>query len=176
MIVPGPTQGLGAYAFVAGPAWRNWLTEQDALELRTLLAMYDIDRMPNRIRRAMRHFQYACLTHEFDVRFTLLVTGLEALVNTNSWNVSAQFRKRLAATANDIGMSVSEASAKEAYSFRSNLSHGQRLEGHDIERQTRDSYVMLEELLRRLLKLAVTDQTFASRFESESSIDAAYPI
>ncbi len=94
MIVPGPTQGLGAYAFVAGPAWRNWLTAQDALELRTLLTAYDIDRMPSRLRRAMRHFQYACLTHQFDVRFTLLVTGLEALVNTNSRNVSAQFRQR----------------------------------------------------------------------------------
>jgi hypothetical protein len=176
MIVPGRTQGLGAHAFVNGPIWRNWLTDQDAQELGKLIAIYDIDRMPSCVRRAMRHFQYACLTYELDVRFTLIVTGLEALVNTRNRNVSAQFRKRLALTAQDVGMSVSEESAKEAYSFRSSLSHGQRLPEHDIGRQVRDSYAMLETLLRRLIRKAIEDPSFASRFESTASIDDAYPI
>ncbi|MEO6806996.1 MAG: hypothetical protein ABI286_11430 [Edaphobacter sp.] len=176
MIVPGPTGGLGAYAFVNGPVWRNWLTKSDAAELGNLLALYDFGRMPNRLRRAMRHFQYASLTYEFDVRFTLVVTGLEALVNTRDSNVSAQFKKRLLLTAQDVGMIVSEEQAREAYSYRSNLSHGQRLQGNDIERQTRSSYEMLETLLRKLIKKAIDDQVFSGRFESETTIDAAYPI
>jgi hypothetical protein len=126
-IVPGPTQGIGSYAWVNSRDWRNWLTAEDAQELRKLLAIYDFKKMPNRLRRAMRHFQYACLTREADVRFTLIVTGFEALVNTSRRKVTNRFKKRLALASRDVGMAVTEDSAEEAYDHRSNLAHGQSL-------------------------------------------------
>lgn len=93
MIVPGYVQGLGAFAWVNGPAWRNWLTESDAQELAKLIAVYDYGKLPVRLRRAMRHLLYASFTYHLDLRFTLVVTGLEALVNTNRERVAKQFKK-----------------------------------------------------------------------------------
>jgi hypothetical protein len=175
-IVPGPTQGLGAYAWVNGHDWRNWLTAPEAQEVGQLLTGYNRDTMPGRLRRAMRHFLYACHTYDLDLRFTLVVTGLEALVNTHKYKPTGRFKKRLQLIANDIGMTVTEENAEEAYNFRSNLIHGQALQGQDIGEKVQESYGRLETLLRLLVKKSIEDQTFASRFESEATIDAAYPI
>lgn len=94
-IVPGPTQGLGAYAWVNGSNWRNWLTVSDLGEVKGLLASYDFNKLPRRVRKATRHFLHACFTYELEIRFTLVVTGLEALVNTHKRDVTKQFKTRL---------------------------------------------------------------------------------
>jgi predicted transcriptional regulator len=132
--------------------------------------------MPARLRRAMRHLQYACLTHESDVRFTLVVTGLEALVNSRNHGVSAQFKKRVVLAARDVGINISEEIARDVYNFRSSLSHGQRARGKDIQQQFAASYATIEMLLRRLIRRGIEEQSFSAKFESEASIDAAYPI
>jgi hypothetical protein len=96
--------------------------------------------------------------------------------DTHRYNVTNRFKKRLQLTANDIGMTVTEENAEEAYDFRSNLVHGQVLQGQDIGEKVQESYERLETLLRLLVKKSIEDQTFASRFEPEATIDAAYPI
>ena len=143
-----------------GPIWRNWLTEKDARELNGLIAAYDLDRMPTRLRRAMRHLQYACLTHESEVRFTLVVSGLEALVNTRNHGVSAQFKKRVVMAARDVQMNIPEGTAREVYNFRSHLSHGQRVHGEDIQQQFAANYVIMETLLRKLIKRGIEAKVF----------------
>jgi hypothetical protein len=176
MIVPGLTHGLGSHAFVNGPTWRNWLTEKDAHELKGLIAAYDLERLPSRLRRAMRHLQYACLTHESEVRFTLVVSGLEALVNTRDHGVSAQFKKRVVLAARDVQTNISEDTARQVYNFRSCLSHGQRVRGEDIQKQFAANYAAMETLLRRLIRRGIEDNSFSARFESAASIEKAYPI
>jgi hypothetical protein len=173
-IVPGPTQGLGSYAWVCRQNWRNWLTKQDAHELARLLSVYDVDKMPIRLRRAMWHFVYACCTHSPDLRLTLIVTGLEALVNTSDRNVKARFGKRLASIAQEFDMVISEDVAREAYTYRSNLVHGQSLKCEDTS--FREMSEMLETLPRKAVKKAIEAKSFAARFESEASIDLAYPV
>ena len=175
-IVPGPTQGLGAYAWVNAHDWRNWLTAPEAQKVGQLLTEYNRDTMTGRLRRAMRHFLYACHTYELDLRFTLVVTGLEALVNTHRYNVKNRFKKRLQLLANDIAMTVTAENAEAAYDFRSNLIHGEVLRGQDIGEKVQESYGRLETLLRLLVKKSIEDRPFARRFESEATIDAAYPI
>jgi hypothetical protein len=176
MIVPGFVQGFGAYAWVNGPTWRNWLTEQDARELAKLVPIYEFDKMPIRLRRAMRHLLYAFFTYYPDMRLTLVVAGLEALLNTHRDNVTARFRKRVALTANDVGLVISEDCAKVAYHYRSLLIHGQGLQSQGVDREFTETYEKLEELLRKLIKRGIADQAFSNRFESEASIDAAYPV
>jgi len=174
MIVPGPTQGFGSYAWVGRQDWRNWLTEQEACELGRLVAAYAWDKLPKRLRRAMRHFLYACLTAEADPRLTLLVTGLEALVNTSDRNVKARFCKRLARIGPEIGVTTSEGILKEAFEYRSSLVHGQPLQCEDT--RFRELCEMLEDLLRKTIKRAILEEDFANRFQSEESINLAYPV
>jgi hypothetical protein len=71
-------------------------------------------------------------------------------------------------------MVVSEDVAREAYRYRSNLVHGQSLECEDTS--FREMSEMLETLLRKAVKRAVERISFAARFESEASIDSAYPM
>jgi hypothetical protein len=175
-IVPGPTQGLGAYAWVNGHNWRNWLTTSEAQEVGRLLAVYDFEKMPSRLRRALRHFLHACHTYDLDLRFTLIVTGLEALVNTHKRNVTAQFKNRLQLAAKELGMTVTKENAAEAYDYRSNFIHGQTLQGQDIGEKVKESYEPLETLLRLLVKRSIEDQQFGRRFESQASIEATYPV
>ena len=131
-IVPGPTQGLGAYVWVSGNPWRNWLTVSDLSEVTHLLARYDFEKLPKHIRKALRHFLYACFTYELEIRFTLVVTALEALVNTHKRDVTKQFKRRLHLAGTDLGVSVIEEEAKEAYDYRSNFVHGQFLQGQEV--------------------------------------------
>jgi hypothetical protein len=175
-IVPGPTQGFGAYAWVNGNNWRNWLTLSDMEEVRRLLISYDFEKLPSRVRRAVRHFLYGCYTYELDIRFTLVVTGLEALVNARSRGATLQFKKRLCMAGQDVGVTITEAAAKEAYDYRSNFVHGQLLQRDKISEKVQESYLPLETLLRLLIKKSIAQPQFASRFESESAIEAAYPI
>jgi hypothetical protein len=175
-IVPGPTQGLGAYAWVNGHNWRNWLTAPEAQEVGQLLPLYAFDKMPARLRRAMRHFLYACHTYELDLRFTLVITGLEALVNTHKYYVTSRFKKRVQLVAKDVGMTITEDESGDAYDYRSNFIHGQVLQGQNIGEKVKESYGPLETLLRLVVKKSIEDPTFSKRFESESTIDAAYPV
>ncbi len=174
MIVPGPTQGFGSYAWVCRQDWRNWLTIQEACELGRLLAAYNRDKLPRRLRRAMWHFLYACLTAEPHPRLTLLVTGLEALVNTSGRNVKARFSKRLTQIGSEIGVSTSEGALKEAFKCRSSLAHGQAFECDDT--RFREMCEMLEDLLRKTIKRAILEEDFANRFQSEETIDLEYPV
>ncbi len=175
-IVPGPTQGLGAHVWGSGRNWRNWLTASDLGEIRTLLARYDFEKLPRRIRKALRHFLYACFTYELEIRFTLVVTGLEALVNAHKRDVTKQFKRRLNLVGADLGIAITEDEAKEAYDYRSNFVHGQLLQGQDISEKVQDSYIRLETLLRMMVKQCIADAQLASRFETEAAINAAYPI
>ena len=90
-------------------------------EIRTLLARYDFEKLPRRIRKALRHFLYACFTYELEIRFTLVVTGLEALVNAHKRDVTKQFKRRLNLVGADLGIAITEDEAKEAYDYRSNF-------------------------------------------------------
>ena len=176
MIVPGPSQGMGAFAWVNGPGWRNWLTNDEALELARLLKVYDFNSMPIRVRRAMRQFESACLTYYPDARLALVVTGLEALVNTHRYQVAARFKKRIALISNDIGMSVSSDCAEKVYDYRSSLVHGQGLPGPGVTREFNEIYEIFEALLRKVVSKCVEDVSYSNRFASNTSIDAVYPV
>jgi hypothetical protein len=174
MIVPVPPQGMRDFAWVDDKNWRNWLTNDEALELKGLIASYNFDAMPFRVKRAMRHFDYACLTYYPDVRLTLAVTGLEAFVNTSRYHSTAQFKKRIALISKEVGTAVSEDYAEKVYDYRSSVVHGKGLPEPGTSREFDDIYAATETLLRKLVKKCIEDPGFSNRFESTESIDSMF--
>jgi len=175
MIVPVAPQGVGDFAFVNDRNWRNWLTKDEALELRGLIRGYNFDTMPFRVKRAMRHFEYACLTYYPDVRLTLVVTGLEAFVNTYRHRSTDQFKKRIAVISKEVGMAVSEVFAGKVYDYRSSVVHGKGVPEQGPSGDFDNIYGTTETLLRKLVKRCIEDSSFACRFESAASIDSMFP-
>lgn len=172
MIIPLQPRGMGDFAWIKETGRRDWLTNNDARELARLIAVYDFNSMPLRVRRAMNYFQYACLTYHPDVRLTLVVTGLEALVNTSSDYATAQFTKRIELISREVGMPVSKTCLSKAYGYRSSVVHGQE---QGINAKFNKLSEIVETLLRKIARKCVEDLSFSSRFEDEA-IEKMYPL
>lgn len=167
MIIPLQPQGMGDFAWINETGRRDWLTNNEALELAGLIAVYDFNSMPLRVRRAMNYFRYACLTYHPDVRLTLVVTGLEAFVNTYRHRSTAQFKKRIALISKEVGMEVPEVFAEKVYDHRSSVLHGKGLQEQAISREFKEMFEILETLLRKLVRKCIEDSSFSNRFESD---------
>ena len=176
MIVPGDTQGMSAFAWVNGPYWRNYLTNEDGLALARLISRYKYEDLPMRVRRALRYFELSCLTYYPDARLTQIVVGLESLINTHDKDVKRKFKKRIAKLSTEFGKLIPDDIAGRAYSYRSSLVHGQSLDWDNISSDFKNIYAALELLLRQVLKKCILETAFRSRFESNVSIDTAYPV
>ena len=176
--LPGPIKGFGAHAFVTDDPknWRNWLTKNDArLTGRLMGAFYGSKGVrPPRIERAMWFHEYTARTYHLDLRWVLVVTGLEALINVDEHKARQQFRTRTVGLANRYGVPWTDEDAKKAYALRSKLAHGQHVadsgaEGHDLYRR-------MEEVLRTVVREALLDAEFGSIFANEKHIEAEWPL
>jgi hypothetical protein len=123
-IVPGLISGPASEAYVADRTYADWLTVADAESLRSLLDHYFRIAPPDRVKRALWHHEFAARALDMAARWSSVVTGLEALFNTDHRFVGRQFRERCSATAGALGIDLSRADADEAYRLRSKLSHG----------------------------------------------------
>jgi hypothetical protein len=165
---------MGDFAWVNDKNWRNWLTKDEASELKGLIDNCNFDTMPFRVRRAMRHFEYACLTYYPDVRLTLAVTGLEAFVNTYRHRSTAEFKKRIALISKEVDMEFPEIFAGKVYDYRSSLVHGKGVPEPVISCEFDDICRTTEELLRKLVRKSIEDSSFSNLFESAKSIDSMF--
>jgi hypothetical protein len=173
----------------------------DARALATLLAVYWPlkDTLPGPLRRALWTHEYAARTHDFNIRLVLVVTALEALVHTQRFQSTAQFRC-VARLATELGVSLSVAQSDEAYDLRSHVAHGDRL-GSRLphppshppavtadearlraearaaeERRMTTLLLTMEEILRKAIRLGIMDPTFRAVFEDPARIRARWPI
>jgi hypothetical protein len=128
----GEQQVIPLYGFDARIAYRygrgrDWLDEEEARELVALADAFwrvEPDWSP-RIRRAIRHLERASQMRFFGESQPRIVTGLEAVLTTNSSYVSKQFRERVTALADDLGVAgVSKRMADRMYEARSQAYHG----------------------------------------------------
>jgi len=177
-IVPLGPRGMGDSAWIKETGRRDWLTNNEARELAGLVAVYDFNSMPPRVRRAMNYFQYACLTYHPDVRLTLVVTGLEALANTSRGRrddvpVTAQFTKRIEIISHEVGMPVSKTCLGKAYGYRSSVVHGQE---QGINAKFNKLSEVVETLLRKIVRKCVEDLSFSRHFENVEAIQKMYPL
>jgi hypothetical protein len=118
-IRPGPITGPASEAYVADRSRADWLTPADAELLRTLLDRYYAAEVAERVRRGLWHHEFAARALDIAARWTSVVTGLEALFNTDPEFVTRQFRERCAAAAAELGITLTPQDAGRAYAQRS---------------------------------------------------------
>jgi hypothetical protein len=165
-------------------ARRKWLTQADGLRLQELVAAYDAvlpSLAETRVGLAVSLFFESPFVFHGRPRALLLTTTLEGLVSTSTERAVKQFTTRVPALANEVGLSALDAAwAERIYGFRSKLAHGSALlqSVNERERQTKLDDVNanltdLDELLRRVLRKALTDADFRERVEN---VDKYWPV
>lgn len=167
--------GVGIDTYRADPDARDWLTQSDAESLKQLLAAFDSKSLPSRVSRALWHHEYASRTYYIEVRWTVVATGLEALVHTDRTNSTVQFKERVSNMAADLGITdFSQTDADNAYDIRSRLAHGQGLAS--LTDAERDLYRRMENTLRKAMLRAITDSSFSHIFDSDQNIRKQWPV
>jgi histidyl-tRNA synthetase len=182
LITPGPVKGQGAYAFISGENHRNWLTRAELRELSTLLER-PFSSLPERVRLACWYHEFAATLYYVEVRWPLICTGLEALTETDKYNLTGQFVRRVARLARVLEVGgFDESDALAAYQIRSALVHGQgflnlpRIELSEGRPEINGYperihlYSKLETILRLALKRAVAGYDFSDLFKDEPTI------
>ena len=128
-IIPGPVDGFGAYAWIVQTD-RDWLDQTDVTALGEFWRQVDLSSLPARLWRALWYHEYATRTELVEIRCVLVVTGIEALINTGKNQVSKQFQVRFPKLAKRFAnLQVSSQDANQAYALRSEIAHGTKLGG-----------------------------------------------
>lgn len=172
-VVPGPTHGFTSHAWVSRDDWRDWLTKEDAAEIRRLHSLYNEQSLPARVRRAIRHFGHAQHTYFLDQRTASLVTSFESLLKTGRHKLTAKFIQRVTKLGMSVGMSINAVDAEQFYYDRSSFVHGSILNVTD-EMEPIRIYETMETVLRRSLMKAISDPLFASYFEDDARIESQF--
>jgi hypothetical protein len=173
VVTPGPITGPASEAYVADRSRADWLTVADATLLRTLIDRYHTVDVPGRVRRALWHHEFAARALDMAARWTSVVTGLEALFNTDSEFVSRQLRTRCAAVAAELEIRLTIQDAGRAYSLRSSLSHGSVTR---VDPETLQLYISIERVLRDTLRRSILEEQWRQRFVSDDTVRAAWPV
>lgn len=170
---------------------RDWLTYEEAAELRALLASYweAKDDLPQRVTRAMWRAEYASAIRWGDVSLPTIVSGLEALLKTERHAATRQFKERACALADELGVSdVTESWAEGIYDARSDWVHGSSVTlfaldpalsggpSNPSESQAFQDLARVQDLLRAAIRRAIEDKTFRARFESDDSVRSHWPL
>jgi hypothetical protein len=178
-IYPAVRSGISLEVFLSPNRDRNWLTIADAEVLRELVPLLPMP-LPQRVHNAFWHHDYAARTYYLDHRWTLIVTGLEALVHTDRNRSTAQFVKRIPQLASELGLSFSETEGIEAYDLRSRLAHGRSfIATGNVQAPTASQvqlYDRIEDILRAAVLKSMRDQTFSDIFQDDDRIRARWPI
>lgn len=181
-VCPGPVTHMDAYAWTSCRD-RDWLAPSDASAIGDLCSTYFAlprepehgSRLNRRLTRALYYHEYAAHHREIDVRWTLIATALEALLNTDRARATHQFTSRIPRLAKEVGADeVSSTQANAMYNLRSHLVHGVGL--GKTKPKYFAIYAHMESVLRRCLTKCILDPEFAARFDTSDSIDSAYPL
>jgi hypothetical protein len=92
-IRPGPITGPASEAYVADRSRADWLTPTDGSALRQLLDAFLVRSAPDRVLRGLWHHENAARALDMAARWTSVVTGLEALFNTDPEWITRQFKR-----------------------------------------------------------------------------------
>jgi hypothetical protein len=106
-------------------------------------------------------------------RWTSVVTGLEALFNTDPEWITRQFKQRCAAVASELGVALTLKQADTAYRLRSRLAHGVVTR---VDVGTLELYVAIERVLRETLRRGIGVEEWRNRLEDDASVRAAWPV
>lgn len=171
------------FAFVARPS-ENWLVPSDIPALTDLLTAYHATTLPSRVSRALWFHEAVFRQYYAELRWTLLVTALEALVHvrderlpSGKWPGTRKvFTDRLMHLGTlDAALVIAEQKLHDFYEERSVVAHGARSR-RDNRAAPETLYEELEDFARRVLRKAVLEPEFGACFASDKEIQARLPL
>ncbi len=174
-----PPMGICPDIFL-GDNSRDWLSPTDGLELRTLVPWIPASKpMHRRVHRAFWNHEQAMRTYYLDLRWNLVVSGLEALITVEDRHVRNQFVRRVSQLARDFGVSFTDDELHDAYTLRSQLAHAQAFlyDLHNVlpPSEHKPLYDKLEALLRAVVRRCLLEEPFGQHFSSASAVAARWP-
>lgn len=183
-IIPYRPHHLNPYAYV-NDVRQDWLIPSDVPEIAAVVNAYYTQKPPRRVLNALWHLETVFRNYYIEVRWPLVVTGLESLIHIagerDSRNASRYAGSTRVFVQRLIGIgkarpsiAVSEAALREIYDRRSTLAHG--LTFGTMNEPDKGLYKLAEDLLRNILRNALLDRSFADTFASDSAVQAAYPL
>lgn len=175
-IVPGHTQGLGAYSYIVANYWRDWLSGRELETLRDALPAFLSGDAPKRVKQGRRHIDNAFHGFYLDQRVTSIVTGLESLLKVGRSALTRQFVTRVPQLAQMLGEAVTSDEVMNFYDERSGIVHGNAPNWSSLSDSVISQYQLFERLLRFALLRATTDPTFANQFVSDDAVQHALPL
>jgi hypothetical protein len=172
-------KGISADVFL-GKNPRDWLSVDDGEALRKLMPWASQKTMHSRVHRAYWYHEYAMRSYYLDARWTLVVSGLEALVNVESHDIGQQFRTRVKRIADEFQINIKSSELSKAWKLRSNLVHGQRflfgLETVLPKDEQSELYNKLELILRKTVRCCLENESFASHFRGDNAVKRRWKI
>jgi len=173
-----PIEGLrlaGCPDVFLGDNSRDWLSPDDGSELLKLMPWVSVRKtMHKRVHHAYWNHEQAMRTYFLDMRWNLVVSGLEALITVEKRNVRRQFVNRVRKLAIEFGVDLSEAELHSAYTVRSGLAHAQgflySLDTALPASEHRPLYDKLETLLRMTVRRSFLDETFGQHFADKEAV------
>lgn len=181
---PADTEPPFTRAYCCTHVQRRWLTQDEGLQLRDLIAAYTAIRprlRDSRVGTAVSVYAESPFVYHGRPRGLLLATTLEGLVSTMTERAMKQFTTRVPALAKEVGLDrLDRKWAEEVYGLRSTLAHGGQLlpsaeepdhlaELEEFNRTLTD----IDELLRRVLRRALMDNAFREKLDN---VDTYYPV
>jgi hypothetical protein len=175
-----PYKGISPDAIVSSNH-RDWLSVEDAENLRRLMPWLWGDKpMHGRVHRAYWNHEYAMRSLYLDMRWILVVSGLEALLSVGEKHLGRQLRDRGRQLATEFGIDLTDADLRRAYKLRSKLVHGESfLHGLGTilpESQHSQLYMRLESLLRDTVRRCLLDENFGRLFRDDAAVEARWPL
>ena len=165
--------GYGSHVWIVAHEWRDWLSKTEAEELRTGLAVYNVQ-PPERVRRARAHIDHAFHAFYLTQRTASLVSAFESLLKIGRNGLAAQFRLRAPTLAQLVGLTITLDEANTFYDERSEFLHGSQPKYADLTDELMERYNKFESVLRRALLKASTDPSFCGLFATDDAIRGAF--
>jgi hypothetical protein len=158
---------------------RDWLSTADGEELLKFRPWFSNKPLYERVQRAFWNHGYALHSYHLDMRWILVVAGLEAMLNVEELDSGIQFRERVGKLATEFSIEFTESELRSAWTLRSKLSHAKSfLFGLDAvlaQSEHKPLYDKLELLLRLTIKRCFLDNEFANRFCDDNAVRANWP-
>jgi hypothetical protein len=189
-VIPGPVATEAALAYRARPG-RDWLDAGEARELASLLAAFWAHEptFPDRVVRAIRRAEDASRRPLLFQALLELVSGLEALFNTNKSQVTTQFTHRVSAAARELGITgMTKRLCRRMYDARSQATHGAEIrmfsprpdeppaDLNDREEKNLAEVALLQDVLRACVRRAIEKPAFAAHFATAGAVRQHWPV
>lgn len=175
-------EGIAAYRLRRG---REWLDVSEAEDLAALLERYRGGGLPSRVGEALWRADHSTWQRWAKVALPELVGGLEALTKIGRGQLTAQFKNRIPALAEDVGVDgVDKDSCQRIYDARSDWVHGSQAlfgrEGDDPpadaeHRELLNDMAMVQDVLRQTCRRAIEDPNFRAVFADDAAIEERWP-